>query len=209
MLCYYGHIHPFYRRQVSYEVIKSRGNCKTCLTNRTRPISHLITSLVINALRGGHTDTHTHIPMCKPKQFQETRCARPLAVQAWFKNSDALWCLLCNGGLKLSGIPSKKVGGNQHYKIMHYKDFNYLVGKNWHVRGIKWSWICGSWYSLFYLWRNRPLVDYICSLQNGPTACTIDTGYSSFTHALILARSSSMLSNSSLFMILISEKIIS
>ena len=30
----------------------------------------------------------------------------------------------------------------------------------------------------FYLRRNRPLVDYLCSLQNGPIARTIDTGYS-------------------------------
>ena len=33
--------------------------------------------LVINALRGGHTDTHTRIPTHGPKQFQETRHARP------------------------------------------------------------------------------------------------------------------------------------
>ena len=41
---------------------------------------------VINALGGGHTDrqTHTHIPMHEPKQFQETRCARPLAARTWF-----------------------------------------------------------------------------------------------------------------------------
>ena len=31
------------------------------------------------------THRHTHIPMCEPKQFQETRHARPLAVRAWFK----------------------------------------------------------------------------------------------------------------------------
>ena len=38
--------------------------------------------LVINGLGGGHT----HIPMREPKQFQETRCAQPLAMCAWFKN---------------------------------------------------------------------------------------------------------------------------
>ena len=37
-----GHAHPFYRRQVPYKVIKTRESCKTCLTNRTRPISHHI-----------------------------------------------------------------------------------------------------------------------------------------------------------------------
>ena len=89
--------------------------------------------------------------------------------------------IVFNGGLKSSGIPSKKVGGYQRYKIMHYKDLNHLLGQNWHVRGIN----SGGDYGYvvldtvdFYLWRNRPLVDYICSLQNGPTACTIDAGYS-------------------------------
>ena len=42
---------------MSYKVIKSH---ETCLTNRTRPISHHIMPLVINALRDGHTDTHTN-----------------------------------------------------------------------------------------------------------------------------------------------------
>ena len=40
--------------------IKAEESCKTCLTNRTQPISHHITTLVVNALRGGHTDTHTY-----------------------------------------------------------------------------------------------------------------------------------------------------
>ena len=33
-----------------------------------------------------HTDTHTCIPTRGPKQFQETRRARPSAARAWFKN---------------------------------------------------------------------------------------------------------------------------
>ena len=47
-----------------------------------------IMPLVINALGGGHTDRHirTHIPTCKPKQFQETFHAQPKAARAWFKN---------------------------------------------------------------------------------------------------------------------------
>ena len=36
-------------------------SCRMGLTNHTRPISHHITSLVINALKGGHTHTHTYI----------------------------------------------------------------------------------------------------------------------------------------------------
>ena len=34
-------------------------DCRTCLTNHTKPISHHITPLVIYSLGGGHTDTHT------------------------------------------------------------------------------------------------------------------------------------------------------
>ena len=37
--------------------------------------SHYVTSLVINALGNRYTHTHAHMPMCKQKQFQETRCA--------------------------------------------------------------------------------------------------------------------------------------
>ena len=33
------------------------------------------------------TDIHAHIPTREPKQFQETRRARPSAVRAWFKNA--------------------------------------------------------------------------------------------------------------------------
>ena len=46
--------------------------------------------LVINGLGGGHTDrqtdrhTHTRIPTRGPKQFQETRHARPSAARDWF-----------------------------------------------------------------------------------------------------------------------------
>ena len=39
---------------------------------------------VINGLGGGHT--HTRMPTRGPKQFQETRHARPSAARAWFKN---------------------------------------------------------------------------------------------------------------------------
>jgi len=51
---------------------------KTCLTNHKGSISHHITPLVINSLRGGHTNTHTHTHThtqayrhCRQKQFQE------------------------------------------------------------------------------------------------------------------------------------------
>ena len=32
------------------------------------------------------THRHTDIPTRKPKQFQETKCTRPSAAHAWFKN---------------------------------------------------------------------------------------------------------------------------
>ena len=35
-------------------------SCRMGLTNHTQPVSHHITPLVINALEGRHTDTHTH-----------------------------------------------------------------------------------------------------------------------------------------------------
>ena len=49
--------------------LKSEKIHKTYLNNHTQ--SSYITPLVINALRGGHAQTH--IPTCEPKQFQETR----------------------------------------------------------------------------------------------------------------------------------------
>ena len=36
-----------------------------------------------------HRHTHAHIPMHKPKQFQETRCMRPSAACAWFKKMES------------------------------------------------------------------------------------------------------------------------
>ena len=88
--------------------------------------------------------------------------------------------LLFNGGLKESGVPSKKVGGTQHYKIMHYKDLNHLLGYNWHVRGINnlgdYGYVVADTVD-YYLQRNRPLIDY-CSSQNGPSLHKLDTGYS-------------------------------
>ena len=46
---------------------------ETGLANHIGSISHHIMTQVINALKGGHTDTDTHT--CEQKQFQETRFA--------------------------------------------------------------------------------------------------------------------------------------
>ena len=41
-----------------------------------------------------HIHTHTRIPTRGPKQFQETRRARPSAARAWFNNHTLLALLL-------------------------------------------------------------------------------------------------------------------
>ena len=41
------------------KLLKAGKSRKMCLTNPTRSILHHITPLVINGLKGGHTDTHT------------------------------------------------------------------------------------------------------------------------------------------------------
>ena len=71
------------------KLLRAGKSRETCLTNRTQPISHYITPLVINALRGGHTDrqTHARILMHELKQFQENRRVRPSAARAWFKKA--------------------------------------------------------------------------------------------------------------------------
>ena len=38
--------------------LKSGKNCKTCLINHTKSISHHIMPLIINALRGRHTHSY-------------------------------------------------------------------------------------------------------------------------------------------------------
>ena len=40
--------------------------------------------------------------------------------------------LMFNDGLRTSGIPTKVVGENQHYKINLYRDLNHLLGNNCH-----------------------------------------------------------------------------
>ena len=64
--------------------LKAGKSRETCLTKRTQPISHYITSLVINALGGGHSDTHTYQHM----------------NQSNFKKTGACGLWLCSPGLK-------------------------------------------------------------------------------------------------------------
>ena len=58
-------------------------SCNTYVTYHTWSISHHITLLVINALRG----KQTHISTYKPKQFQEIR-------HAWFRNLVSIYVQL-------------------------------------------------------------------------------------------------------------------
>ena len=67
--------------------LKAGKSHEACLTNRTQPISHHIMPLVINALRGVHTDRQTHIPMHEPKQFQEARHAQLKTTGTWFNKN--------------------------------------------------------------------------------------------------------------------------
>ena len=61
--------------------------------------------MVINALRGGHTDTETHQRANQKKQFQEARCAWPLAVCTWFNKLRQNYCFV---GLYLSFMEELK-----------------------------------------------------------------------------------------------------
>ena len=40
-------------------------------------------------------------------------------------------------GLKLIGVPSRRVFGNQNYNLKHYRDLNHLLGSRWHYRGLR------------------------------------------------------------------------
>ena len=89
--------------------------------------------------------------------------------------------LMFNGGLRVSGIPTKVVGGNQQYKISHYRDLNHLLGSNWHFRGINsngdYGYVVMETVS-FYIHRSKPLIEYILSDKNDLVAKSVDTGYS-------------------------------
>ena len=96
--------------------------------------------------------------------------------------------LLFNGGLLPTAIPSRKVGGVQHYKIRKFIDLNSLLGNNWHFRGLNTN---GDYdYVIletveFYIRKSRPISEYIPgpassvvdSTVHGPCHFSTDTGY--------------------------------
>ena len=87
--------------------------------------------------------------------------------------------LLFNGGLKMAGKPTKKVGGVQYFGIDEYRDLNHLLGTNWHVCGLNGHGDYG--YAIkntvqFYIRKYRPLMEYVPS-PNGTTKCKLDMGF--------------------------------
>jgi len=87
--------------------------------------------------------------------------------------------LLFNGGLKMAGKPTKKVGGVQYFGIEEYRDLNHLLGTNWHVRGLNGQGDYG--YAIkktiqFCIKKYRPLTEYVPS-PSGTTKCKLDNGY--------------------------------
>ena len=89
--------------------------------------------------------------------------------------------LMFNGGLRASGIPTKVIGGNQHYKINHYRDLNHLLGRNWHFRAINangdYGYVVMETVS-FYIRRNRPLTEYTLVDDSFVAKSILPTGYS-------------------------------
>ena len=87
--------------------------------------------------------------------------------------------LLFNGGLKESGVPSRQVGGNQYYKIRHYRQLDPLLGSRWHYRGLNAN---GDYcYAVletveYYLRKGRSVVEYYPS-NDAVSPTKLDTGY--------------------------------
>jgi len=89
--------------------------------------------------------------------------------------------LMFNGSLKLAGIPSRKAGGTQYYKVLNYQDLNAYLGPNWHYRGIN----CNGDYGYviketfeFCIRKRRPFKEFMPSLDSAPTCTTTNTGHS-------------------------------
>jgi len=91
---------------------------------------------------------------------------------------------LFNEGLRLAAVLLKKSRGHiqlQQYKIRHCKDLNRFLGTDWHIRVINenddYRYIVYDTVQ-FYIHRNRPVVEYVSSPNNGLTCHSIDAGYS-------------------------------
>jgi len=91
MHCFYkGHAHQLKACHDFNSYINEKETPKTCLTNHKGSISHHITPLVINSLRGGHTHTHASILTLWTKAISRNQlCAGLWLERAWFNK-------LCN-----------------------------------------------------------------------------------------------------------------
>ena len=83
------------------------------LTNHTRPISHHITPLVIDTLRGGHTDWHTDTGTDTHNDFKKIRRAWPKAMHDWFKK---FWVEIITAKQK----PNLRLNASQHIFLLTF-----------------------------------------------------------------------------------------
>lgn len=87
-----------------------------------------------------------------------------------------------NGGLCVCGKKKRFLRGVQHYTISRYQDLNKLLGTNWHYRGLNKN---GDFCFVildtieFYLYRRRPLKEYI------PTELGIDIRHRELGYMLV------------------------
>ena len=91
--------------------------------------------------------------------------------------------LLFVGGLQAAGTATRSVLGNTRYKIQAYSDLDFLLGKNWHYRGIN----THADYAFvvldsveFYLSKRPTVVEFMPphSVNDNITATYTDAGYS-------------------------------
>ena len=81
------HAHYGYRLQLPYK------SHRTYLTNCMGSISHHITPLVINSLRGGHTHTQAYRHSWTEAILRNQACTSRRPARTWFKNN-SLYSLL-------------------------------------------------------------------------------------------------------------------
>ena len=87
--------------------------------------------------------------------------------------------VLFNGGLKVAGFLSRTFRKIQHYKIRNYCDLDGLLGRNWHYRGLNANGDYGKNTVEFYIFKSRPLIEYLPPSGTSDTIQCIktDTGY--------------------------------
>lgn len=113
--------------------------------------------------------------------------------------------LLFMGGLQAAGVAVRSVQGNTRYKIQAYSDLDFLLGRNWHYRGINkhgdYAYVALD--SIEFYLRKRPnIVEYMPPQLafNTITATHTDAGYSlTFTFVRRCGNASTFGKNSDIF----------